>query len=309
MQTGAVARPSILVVGSINMDLVLRATRMPRPGESMIGETYCHIPGGKGANQAVGAARLGAAVTFVGKLGADANGVELRQTLVEQGISVDFVVVHDQSQTGLAVITLDAEGENSIIVFPGANMEIREEELHPAFFAGRYDALVLQLEVPRHIVVESCRLAREAGIPIILDAGPAQAFPLEDTPGIDILTPNETENSSPHWSGSRLHRRSRASRGRTCCQVAGTRGRRQTGWERRPPADGRWSCRALPRPQSQGGRHDCGRGCVYGRNDCPIHADGRSSTGDQLRQCCRRFDCDSARCATLIAHRRRSRRV
>jgi ribokinase len=193
MQSTSDAKLSVLVVGSINLDLVLRASRMPHPGESLIGETYHQIPGGKGANQAVAAARLGAAVTLSGKVGKDANGTRLRDQLEAQGISTGCVVADEKSQTGLAVITLDAAGQNSIIVFPGANMHIREDELRYAFSAGHYDAVLLQLEIPQEIVIACCTLARAAGIPVVLDAGPAQSFPLEHVRGIEILTPNETE--------------------------------------------------------------------------------------------------------------------
>ena len=189
----AEAKLSILVVGSINMDLVLRVSRMPHPGESLIGETYHHIPGGKGANQAVAAARLGAAVTLAGKVGKDVNGMKLREHLDAQGITTRCVVSDGKSQTGLAVITLETSGQNSIIVFPGANMDIRKDELQHAFAGGHYDAVMLQLEIPQEIVIECCNLARVAGIPVVLDAGPAQAFPLEQVRGIAILTPNETE--------------------------------------------------------------------------------------------------------------------
>ncbi len=187
------AKPVVLVVGSINMDLVLQTPRMPRPGESLIGQTYHHIPGGKGANQAVAAARLGADVTLAGKVGEDVNGMKLREHLDAQGIATHGIVSDANSQTGLAVIIVEVSGQNSIIVCPGANMDIRKDELQHAFAGGRYDAVMLQLEIPQEIVIECCNLARVAGIPVILDAGPAQAFPLEQVRGIAILTPNETE--------------------------------------------------------------------------------------------------------------------
>ena len=193
MQDAAQAKPSILVVGSINMDLVIRVPRMPQPGESLMGETCHYISGGKGANQAVAAARLGATVTLAGKIGKDANGMKLREYLDAQGVSTRCVVSDVTSQTGLAVITLDAAGQNSIVVFPGANMDIQKAELEPAFAAARYDAVMLQLEVSPEIVIASCAMARAAGIPVVLDAGPAQAFPLKRVPGIAILSPNETE--------------------------------------------------------------------------------------------------------------------
>lgn len=185
-------KPSILVVGSINMDLVLKISRVPQGGESSIGESYQYIPGGKGGNQAVAAARLGADVTFAGKVGADGNGAVLAETLTREGIATEFLDVSQDVQSGLAVILLEDSGQNRILVYPGANMEIQLEDVQRAF-AKSYDAVMLQLEIPERIVLETCRLAKERGIPVILDAGPAQDFPLEKTMGIEILSPNETE--------------------------------------------------------------------------------------------------------------------
>ncbi len=184
--------PAILVVGSINMDLVLQTERAPLAGESFIGREYGYVPGGKGANQAVAAARLGADVTFVGKIGADAHGTKLKERLQEQGISTESLTVDQGSQTGLAVIMVEASGQNRIIVYPGANMAIGERDVERAF-ERPYDAVMTNLEIPQPIVVEVCRRAREKGIPVVLDAGPAQPFDLGQVPGLEILTPNETE--------------------------------------------------------------------------------------------------------------------
>lgn len=186
-------KSSILVVGSVNMDFIFRGSRMPLPGESLMVDTFHEVPGGKGANQAVAAARLGACVTFGGKIGNDAHGLKLKRNLEAEGVSTSWVVVDGKVQTGLAVIVLDAAGQNSIVVFPGANREIRKEELCGVFEQGRYDAVLLQMEVPQDVVLECSRLALAAGIPVVLDAGPAQQFPLEELSGVEILTPNETE--------------------------------------------------------------------------------------------------------------------
>lgn len=185
-------KPSILVVGSVNMDLVLRTPRIPKSGESLIGEFYLYVPGGKGANQAVAAARLGASVTFVGRVGEDNHGVRLKEQFRKEGICIDFLKDDCENQTGLAVILLEETGDNRILVYPGANMAIDMNDVEGAF-ARDYDAVLLQLEVPRDVVVKACHLAREKNIPAILDAGPAQAFPLEQLAGLKILTPNETE--------------------------------------------------------------------------------------------------------------------
>lgn len=186
-------RHSILVVGSLNMDLVLEVPRMPHLGESLVGQRYSKIPGGKGANQAVGLARLGAAITLVGKIGQDAEGAKLLEVLEEESIGTDFVFRAKETATGLAVILLDNMGQNTIVTYPGANLELNQTEILKAFEAGSFDALLLQLEVPDEIVVTSYAFAKKRGIPIFLDAGPARPFPLEQVWGIDVLSPNETE--------------------------------------------------------------------------------------------------------------------
>ena len=185
-------KPDILVVGSINMDLLLRTPRVPMAGESFVGCDYGYIPGGKGANQAVAAALLGANVDFVGKVGSDAHGPKLKGLLEKNGVSARYLSVDESSQTGLAVVMLEDNGQNRIVVFPGANMQVRKEDVRRAFEKD-YDAVIVQFEVSAEIVAETCRLAKEKGIPVVVDAGPAQDFPLEQIKGIDILSPNETE--------------------------------------------------------------------------------------------------------------------
>ncbi len=186
-------KPSILVVGSMNMDLVLQTARVPLPGESLIGAQYRYVPGGKGANQAVAAARLGSGVVFVGKTGEDAHGAKLKEQLEAEGIATELIAPDPRTQTGLAIILLEASGENRIIVYPGANMEIREEQVQQAFERS-YDAVMINLEISEEIVIEVCRLAEEKDIPVILDAGPAKPFDLTQVHGLlEILSPNETE--------------------------------------------------------------------------------------------------------------------
>ena len=186
------SKPSVLVIGSINMDLVLKSEKVPVGGETVLGESYAYIPGGKGANQGVAAARLGADVTFVGRVGEDANGKELKGNLLKEGICADFVIEDPESSTGLAAIMLEETGQNRIIVIPGANMRITKEDLQTAF-EQTYDAVIVQLEIPDEIVMEACRLGKEKNIPVILDAGPAKSFPLEKLEGLEILSPNESE--------------------------------------------------------------------------------------------------------------------
>jgi ribokinase len=186
-------KPSIVVVGSINMDFVLQASRCPGSGESLLGERYWHNPGGKGANQAVAAARLGAGVTFVGRVGDDPNGRDLCANLHREAIAVDDLRSDAQSPTGLAVIILESTGQNRILVYPGANMKLAPDDVLHALRRGSFDAVLLQLEIPAQTVLATCRASKRLGIPVVLDAGPAQAFPLEELEGVEILSPNETE--------------------------------------------------------------------------------------------------------------------
>jgi len=185
-------KPKVLVIGSINMDLCLKISRTPSAGESLIGETYHYIPGGKGANQAVAAAKLGAEVTFVGKVGDDATGKELADSLKSIGVDTEYLYKASDTSSGLAVVILEETGQNRILVYPGSNMELTTEDIDKAFQKA-YDAMIIQFEIPQEVVIHACHLAAERGIPFIVDAGPAQNFPIEEISGAEILTPNETE--------------------------------------------------------------------------------------------------------------------
>jgi ribokinase len=184
--------PSILVIGSINMDLVLETDRIPFIGESLFGRHYQYFPGGKGANQAVAAARLWASVSFAGKIGKDFNGIKLKEKLMAEGIDIELLIEEKNSPTGLAIIILEENGQNRILVYPGANMDIHIEEVKKAF-RKNYDAVMLQLEIPHSAIIEVCNIAKRKDIPIVLDTGPATKFPLEKIKGVEIITPNETE--------------------------------------------------------------------------------------------------------------------
>ena len=188
-------KPSILVVGSINMDLVLQADRIPAPGESYFGTDYQYIPGGKGANQAAAASLMGADVSFVGRTGDDSHGSRVRTNLENQGISTGLVISDPDAPTGLAVIILEPSGQNRIMVYPGANMNIRAEDLDPAF-EREYDAVMMNFEIPDTILDEVCKKAAEASIPVIIDAGPAREIDLRRLGALEILSPNETETQA-----------------------------------------------------------------------------------------------------------------
>ena len=184
----------ILVIGSANIDLVSRAPRCPRPGESLIGSSFATITGGKGANQAVAAARLGAEVRFVGCVGADAFAQMQRESLGAEGIDLSHLKTDVSAPTGVAVITVGDDGQNSIVVTPGANFALRPEDIAQLEGPMREaDVVLLQLEVPLDTVAAALRLARACGTFSILDAGPAQAVPAEIIALADLVSPNETE--------------------------------------------------------------------------------------------------------------------
>jgi ribokinase len=186
--------PVILVAGSANIDLVTRVPRSPKPGESLIGRSFAIITGGKGANQAVAAARLGGRVLFAGCVGDDVFGEKQRESLSAAGVDVRHLKVHPEEPTGAAVILVADEGQNSIVVTPSANYGITPEDvraLRPDFEAA--DAVLLQLEIPIETVSAALDLAKECGTLSILDAGPAQPLPDEIIAKADIISPNETE--------------------------------------------------------------------------------------------------------------------
>lgn len=185
---------TVLVVGSANMDLVTRVPRCPRPGESVIGSGFTTVPGGKGANQAVAAARLGATCFFAGCVGDDAFGALLRQNLAEVGVDVAHLKTHAHEPTGTAAILVGDDGENIIAVTPSANLGFGPgdvEDLGPLF--AKLDALLLQLEIPLETVEAALDAAREHGALSVLDAGPAQPLSERIIQKADVLSPNETE--------------------------------------------------------------------------------------------------------------------
>lgn len=185
---------SVLVLGSINMDLVVSVPHLPRPGETLTGTQFNTVPGGKGANQAVACARLGAHTRLVGRLGKDAFGEMLSANLAREGVDVSGVKIDPSQSSGVALITLDAQGENTIVVVPGANGTIGEAELAEvrSILPG-VRVLLLQLEVPMETVIQAARIAREHGILVILDPAPVLPLPAELFSLVDVLTPNETE--------------------------------------------------------------------------------------------------------------------
>jgi ribokinase len=183
----------VVVVGSINMDLVTLAPRFAAPGETVLGERFLTVHGGKGANQAVAAARLGAEVALVGALGDDAFGTQLHAGLAHEGISLEHVARIADCGSGTASITV-AEGENHIIVVPAANAQVTPAQIEGAqsVFASA-DAILVQMEIPLGAVEATLRLGRRLGKPVILNPAPAQALPVEWLKLARYLTPNQHE--------------------------------------------------------------------------------------------------------------------
>jgi ribokinase len=185
-------RPRIVVVGSANMDLVATAPNLPRPGETVLGREFAMVPGGKGANQAIAAARAGAACVFLGAIGSDSFGVTLRARLAVSTVDTSLVrVVYGTS--GVAVVMVDSAGENAIVATPGANAAfaaLTEPELAAIAAA---DVLVCQQEIPVETVTAAAVAARAAGTRVVLNAAPARPLPDELLDAVDLLVVNEVE--------------------------------------------------------------------------------------------------------------------
>jgi ribokinase len=181
----------VFVAGSINMDVVATADRHPRVGETVAGKTVLHFPGGKGANQAVAAAKLGAATTLIGRLGKDAFGDELKAFLGGRGIDLSYVQQSNEAHTGTAIITV-ANADNTIVVIPGANALVCAADVAAPTLA-KGDVAVSQFEIPLPAISAFFKRARAAGATTILNPAPAVAFGQELLDLVDILILNESE--------------------------------------------------------------------------------------------------------------------
>jgi ribokinase len=186
--------PRIVVVGSVNADMVVKSARIPAPGETVTGGRFVMAPGGKGANQAVAAARLGGEVTLVAKVGQDLFGDQAIDNYRREGILTDRILRDPENATGVALILVDQQGENLISVASGANHTLSPDEVSEAADRIRAaDVLMLQLEIPMETVCHAARLAREAGVTVILDPAPAAPLPDGLLQNVTYLTPNESE--------------------------------------------------------------------------------------------------------------------
>ena len=190
---------SVIVIGSVNVDIVTYADRAPRPGESLTGHRYSMVLGGKGANQSVAVARLGTAVRFIGRIGADSFGEFIRSRLAGLGVDPGCLAIDASLPTGIAVIGIDGRGENAITVVPGANMGLAVEQVEAAApLFSSVKVLLAQLEHPFPATLKAVELARRAGALAILDPAPVPTFPFRaDTIRMfDALTPNEIETEA-----------------------------------------------------------------------------------------------------------------
>ena len=187
-------QPRIVVVGSSNTDLIVRADRLPLPGETVLGGDLATAAGGKGANQAVAAARLGAQVTLVARVGQDMFGQQALAAFEREGLDLRYLTTGDDAPSGVALIMVGPGGQNIIAVAPGANRNLSPADVaaaRPAIAGAR--VMVLQLEIPIHTVMAAVLAAREAGLIVMLNPAPAEALPSALYEAVDVLTPNEHE--------------------------------------------------------------------------------------------------------------------
>ena len=187
-------RKSILVIGSSNTDMIIKSERFPDPGETILGGDFYMLPGGKGANQAVAAARLGGEVSFICRVGDDQFGKRSIQVYQEERISTDNIIIDPEERSGVALISVNGDGENKIVVASGANNGFKEEEIENVYkIISRADYVILQLEIPVSIVGKIIQFSKRTDTNIILNPAPAQKLPDWFFDDLFLVTPNETE--------------------------------------------------------------------------------------------------------------------
>ena len=186
--------PKIIVVGSSNTDMVIKADHIPRPGETVLGGNFFMNPGGKGANQAVAISRLGGEAVFITKIGRDVFGVEILNKFREEGIDTEFVAIHKSKPSGVALITLSKKAENSIVVSPGANNKLKKKNINIALEEiKKAEIILIQLEIPLKIVEHVIAIGMEYGKKVILNPAPGQKLKDGLYKDLFAITPNETE--------------------------------------------------------------------------------------------------------------------
>src|SRR5436853_1332533 len=210
---GKIPPGPIVVIGSINLDLVCRVGRIPAPGETVLGNDLSQFAGGKGANQAVAAARLGATVHMIGRVGDDDFGSRLLNGLQQHKVNTDHVTVTEGASSGCALILVDKKGENSIVVAAGANTRLRPADIDAAEgLLARASIVLIQLEVPLPTVQHAIKVCRQLGVFVILDPAPVPSKGLpKEIFQVNILTPNqrEAEELLPLRAMGRMRRKKR----------------------------------------------------------------------------------------------------
>jgi len=186
----AILKYDVLVIGSLNADLVVRAPHFPQPGETISGDDLQIIPGGKGANQAVAAARQEASVAMVGRVGKDSFGPFLLNSLKSDSVDITNVLT-DESATGTAIIVVDANGQNSIVLSAGANGKVTPKDIDALKIEAK--VLLLQLEIPLKTVIHAAKWGKQKGMTVILNPAPARELPDELIANLDYILPNETD--------------------------------------------------------------------------------------------------------------------
>lgn len=185
---------TILVVGSSNTDMIIKTIEFPKSGETVMGGKFMMNPGGKGANQAMAAKRLGGKVTYVGKIGDDIFGQQSINLMKTEGINLNYLKIDTKNPSGVALITINSKGENTIVVAPGSNKELTCDDIDQTIFdLGDISIILMQLEIPLDIVVYIVSIAKKKGIKVILNPAPAIELPSNLFKGLHIITPNETE--------------------------------------------------------------------------------------------------------------------
>ena len=184
----------IVVIGSINTDMVVRSSQLPSPGQTVMGHSFMTTGGGKGANQAVAAARLGADVSLIARIGSDAFGEMSIENFKKEKINIDNIYTDSDAPSGVAFIVVDDRGENIIVVAPGANATLNEKDIQDAEDVIERAGIVLfQLEIPMRTVAEGIRLAKKHNRIVMLNPAPAASIPEQVLHAVDIITPNQTE--------------------------------------------------------------------------------------------------------------------
>jgi ribokinase len=186
-------RFDVLVVGGANYDYLIKSHSLPQPGETAVGDTLHEAPGGKGANQAIAAARLGARTAFIGRVGDDERGRRVLAALAADGVAIDHCIIDREAQTGVALIAVDDQGQKTIITAPGANRRLAPADLEPAAALFAAKVVLLQLEAGLETMVAAARRGREAGALVVLDAAPPIPHPTELLALVDVVRANSSE--------------------------------------------------------------------------------------------------------------------